>query len=204
VHRGRPRISVVSGSNSEPGSARQAKQRGNPHICRKSEIPASWTISHRGRRQDARLDVCRVSLFDGWRAGDRADARRPGLPRLRPSAGVGRRRAQRAALISFIRADSATPHLRRRLVCRSLAYVPGTRLPPSHASNQIRARSYSHPTPYARFDRSSFLILIACSVTLESRSIPLHTQAPSDDHGQLCRKVILKGGLGGQRKADAG
>jgi hypothetical protein len=31
--------------------------------------------------------------------------------------------------------------------------------------------------PYARFGRSSFLILIACSVTLEPRSIPLHTHA---------------------------
>jgi hypothetical protein len=30
----------------------------------------------------------------------------------------------------------------------------------------------------------SFLILIACSGTLEPRSIPLHTQALSSDHGR--------------------
>jgi hypothetical protein len=54
----------------------------------------------RGRRRRARTrDACRVSLTDPWLAVPGAGARGPGLPRQRPSAGAGPRRAQRAALI---------------------------------------------------------------------------------------------------------
>jgi len=43
----------------------------------------------------------RKSLIDQWPTVPGAGARWPGLPRQRPSAGTGPRRAQRAALITY-------------------------------------------------------------------------------------------------------
>ena len=77
---------------------------------RRTDIDAaaeSGTINRRGRWHHAARVACQESLADRWPAVPGPTRARPGLPRQRPSAGVGQRRAQRAAL-DQIRLNSAT------------------------------------------------------------------------------------------------